>query len=1621
MLGIAKVLDNEDLKQIDVDALEEMDLRWQMAMLTMRARRFLQKTGRNLGDNRVTTMGFDMSKVKCYNCHIKGHFARECRSPKDTRRTVVAEPQRRHVPVETSTSNALVSQCDGIGSYDWSYQAEEEPANFALMAISSLNSSNNEVQSCSTACAKAYKQLYDQYDSQTAEICKSKIDVLSYQAALESIESRLVVYKQNESIFQDNIIVLKNEVVARDNYISNMKQKLKEAETERDDLKLKFEKFQSSSKSLSELIASQSNNKHGLGYLPSEDVFANLSFNCHSDKVQPSGGYNVVPPPITWNFMLPKPDLVFNTTPIAVETAHLAFNLVEAPILDHTPKPTSSKTTGSRKRKNRKTCFMCRGVDHLIKDCTFHAKPKIHPTPRNYVHMGYDKQYASSTKKYPQKHRVPAIVFTKSKPVSVTAARPVSAAVPKIMVAKPRHARSLHTKTNSIIRRHQTFSKFSKTNNSSPKVTAAHAKVGNPQYALKDKGVTDSGCSRHMTGNISYLSNFQEVNGGYVAFGGNPKGGKITGKGKIKTDSLLPIPFWAEAVNTACYVQNRVLVTKPQNKTLYELLHGRTPSIGFMIPFGCLVTILNTLDSLGKFEGKVDEGFLVGYSMNSKAFRVFNSTGPTSLFDIDSLTRTIINQSLQAIRLTPMQNKEGDTTFDGTEHDFEDFSNDSSNDVSAASPIVPAAGQNCSNITNPISAAGPSNSNSSSTRGNYSLRDASQSPDVLEMENIVYSDNENVGAEADLNNLKYSITISPILTTNIHNAHPISQIIGNLSSTTQTRSMARISRDQGGISQVLNEDFHTCIKRAIGTKWVYRNKKDERGIVVRNKARLVAQGHTQEEGIDYEEVFAPVARIETIRLFLAYASFMGFMVYQIDVKQKKDGIFINQDKYVAEILKKFRLTEGKSASTLIDTEKPLLKDPDGEDVDVHIYRSMIGSLMYLTSSRPDIMFAVCACVHFQQTVVTTSSTEAEYVAGASCYVQVLWIQNQMLDYVKQSNDVTRLQALVDKKKVVVTEATIRDALHLDDAKGVDCLPNEEIFATLARIGYEKPSTKLTFYKAFFSSQRVGKGCSGVETPLFKGMLIAREPENQGTIEEQGDEEEQGTSAEEPITAADVQSPLPQHQSPPPTQPHGAHFPMSLLQEALDTCATLARRVEHLEHDKLAQDLEILKLKSRVKKLEWANKVKTMKLRRLRKVGTSQRIESSADTIIEDVSNQGRMTEESNKDEGAKVVNEQEKTKEVRVNAADAQVEGRQAGIYHIDMDHAAKVLSMHEDEPKIQEAAEVVTTAKLITEVVAAVSGTVSAAAVVPAPVTAATVTPALVKVADKGKGILIEESKPMKKKQQVELDEAFTRKLQEEFNQDIDWETAIESCKTKSQRETFYSKIPRMSYDDIRPISEAKFNANLEFLLKSKEHIEEEESRAIALINETLAQKAAKRRRMNKKLKMKVPVVDYQIIHVDNKPRYKIIRANDTHQLYRSFTTMLNFFDREDLDTLWNIVKERFSTSKPNNFSNEYLLSTLKTMFGRPDGQDNVWRNQSTVHGQALVKRWKLLTSCRVHIISFNTTQIILLVERRYPLTKFTLEQMLNVIRLQVQEQSEMYLELIRFTRQQLQEGQHN
>nr|GFA81592.1 hypothetical protein [Tanacetum cinerariifolium] len=347
-------------------------------------------------------------------------------------------------------------------------------------------------------------------------------------------------------------------------------------------------------------------------------------------------------------------------------------------------------------------------------------------------------------------------------------------------------------------------------------------------------------------------------------------------------------------------------------------------------------------------------------------------------------------------------------------------------------------------------------------------------------------------------------------------------------------------------------------------------------------------------------------------------------------------------------------------------------------------------------------------------------------------------------------------------------------------------------------------------------------------------------------------------------------------------------------------------------------LEIVKLKARVKKLEKINKVKSSKLRRLKK------------------------------DEGIELVTAQEKDAKVKVRHAD-----KQAEIYNIDLDHSSKVLSMQEDDSEVQEAVEVVTTAKLMTEVV-------TAAVTQELPSDTPAETP---KVKEKGKGILIEAPKPMKKKDQIEMDAEYARKLREEINKEhaeayknIDWNAALDhvqskepqyikryhGMKKKPQTESearknmiFYLKntegykmdfFKGMKYDEILSIFQAKFDANMRFLFKSREDMEEEDEEIIKSINETPAQKASKRRKLHEQAKededlkkqlevvddedddvfieatpigRKVPVLDYEIVMINNKPRYKIIKADGTHQLYISFITMLKNFDREDLEDL--------------------------------------------------------------------------------------------------------------------------
>nr|GEU52866.1 putative ribonuclease H-like domain-containing protein [Tanacetum cinerariifolium] len=1876
-----------------------------MDMLAMRARRFLQRTGRKLGADRPTSMGFDMSKVECYICHKKGYFARECGSPKDSLRSYASEPQRRTVP---------------------SYQAEEELANYALMAFSSSSSSSN------------------------------------------------------------------NEVFTR-------------AMFDCDD------------------------------YLSSESDCESWPLTSLYDRFQPSERYHVVPPQYTGTFMPPKPNLVFNTALTVVETDHPAFNVQLSPTkpeqaLSHTNRPTTP----------------------IIEDWVSDSKDE-------------------SKTKAPQ--------------IAPSFVQPVRAAVTKIKVTRPRHANLIVTKSKSPIRRHLTRNPSLMTSNSPPRDTAVMAPVGNPQHALKDNGVIDSGYSRHLTGNMSYLSNFEELNGGYVAFGGNPKGGKISGKGKIKTGKLdfddvyfvKELKFNLFSVSQMCDKKNSVLFTDteclvlspdfklpdesqvllrvPRENNMYNVnLKNNVPSgdltclfakekidesnlwhrmlahINFktinklvivtddysrftwvfflankdetspilktfitglenqhslkvtviksdngtdfknndlnqfcgmkaikkelsihFYPFyfrlrQLILLVMSRIDSLAKFGGMVDEGFLVGYSVNSKAFRVFNGrtrivqetlhvcflknmpnvagSGPTWLFDIDSLTRTMnyqpvttrnqtnpsagfqdkfdakkageeIDQQYMLFLVwssgsTNPQNNDGDVTFDGMKHDFDAKKPEFEVSVSPSSSSqsrkqdnktkkeargkILTVGQNSLNSTNTFSAASPSNA-------------------PAKLEDITYSDDEDdVGAEADFNNLETSITEdgvhyeevfaliarieairlflayasfmgfmvyqmdvkSVFLYGTIEEEVYVCQPLG-FEDPDHPDKVYKAVKALYGLHQALRAWYETFANYLLGNSF-QREKIDQTLVINRQKGDiLLVQIYVDDIifGATNKDLCKSFEKLIKDKFQMSSIGELTFFL-GLQVKQKKDEIFISQDKYVAEILRKFGLTEGKSASTPIDTEKPLLKDPDSEDVDVHTYRSIIGSLMYLSSSRPDNMFAVHACAHFQvtpkashlyavkrifrylkgkphlglwypkdspfdlvaysdsdyagasldrksttrgchflgcrliswqckkQTVVATSSTETKYVAAASCYAQVLWIQNQLLDYgdspllgvntprsdedrlelmelmvfllpkvkkvrigvnavdlqvsavrhmllllvhkllmfnltnwccslsavkssIKQVNDVTRLQAIVDRKKVVVTEATIREELCFDDAEGVDCLANEEIFEELARIGYEKPSTKLTFYKAFFSSQwkflihTILQCMSAKRTSWneFSSLIVSAiirlssEPEidKEGDANEHVEEVDTGDAAHGDVSAArgevlaiteEPSIPSPTPPTPPPQPPQ--NIP-----------------------------------------------------------STSQRVETSDDTVMDDESNQGRMIAKMDQDDAVVLRDDKEEDKEVANPVKDvkeakadesAQDQGRQAEsqakTYKIDMDNANKVLSMQEVETKpaeVQEVVDVVTTAKLITEVVAAASETVTTAiaatpsrrrkrvvirdpeeesttsTIIPAktkskdkakfnsnvafllktkeqieedenralqkinetsaeraakrrklddevedlkrhlqivpnedddvyteatslarkvPVvdyeiiemnkkpyykiiradanfvsgeevptlkiysrpdaeccktssrrgnatrgrkgvviidpketaTPSTIIHSKAKSKDKGKRIVVEEPKPLKKQAQIEQDEAYARELEAELNKNIDWDEVIDHVQRKQKEDNAIKRnvagfkmdyFKGMTYDDIRPIFEKKFNSNVAFLLKTKKQMDAEDSRALKRLmpndEDDVYTKATP-------LALKVLVVDYESYTENNKPYYKIKRDDSSHQLYLSFISMLRNFDREGLEVLWRLVKEKFDSIKPNNFFDDFLLTTLGAMFEKPNIQAQIWKNQRSVHG---------------------------------------------------------------------------
>ncbi|GJX59607.1 putative ribonuclease H-like domain-containing protein [Tanacetum coccineum] len=664
----------------------------------------------------------------------------------------------------------------------------------------------------------------------------------------------------------------------------------------------------------------------------------------------------------------------------------------------------------------------------------------------------------------------------------------------------------------------------------------------------------------------------------------------------------------AKAVNTACYVQNRVLVIKPHNKTPYELFLGRKPVLRFMRLFGCLVTILNTIDHLGKFDGKANEGFLIGYSTNSKAFRVFNSrtriveetlhitflenksnvlgSGPEWLFDIDTLiksmnyepvvvrnqsngvaaTKACENTGKAKVETVPSKNYillpflTQDPPFSYSLKDspnarfkpsgeeekkhVEHLENKDSEVLNTEEPRVNQEQDESVNSTNNINTVS-STVNTASIEDNdvdeNTVYGCADDPNMPNLEEIVYSeDDEGVSVEADINNLDTFMLVSPILTTRIHKDHPFEQIIRDLQSAPQTKRMTKSVTEHEAIQEELLQfklqHVWTLVdlsygKRAIGTKWVYRNKKDKRGIVIRNKTRLVAQGYTQEEGIDYDEMDVKSAfymailkrsllscqppgfqrgqidktlfikRVKCdILLVQVYVddiifgynkkvlctefeklmhkkfpmSFMGELTFflGLQVTQKDDGIFISQDKFQVTPKVSHLYAVKRIFKYLKGQPKLGLWYPKDSPFDLEAYTDSdyAGVLRYhIRGAEAQIRFEAASKQSNDpplSRVNTLGSREdnmklkelmefctKQYALTVNPTIYTTCIEQFWATAkVKTVNEECQIQALVDKKKVIITETSIRSDLKLEGAEGTDCLPTATIFAELERMG-----------------------------------------------------------------------------------------------------------------------------------------------------------------------------------------------------------------------------------------------------------------------------------------------------------------------------------------------------------------------------------------------------------------------------------------------------------------------------------------------------------------------------------------------------------------------------------------
>ncbi|GJR39849.1 ribonuclease H-like domain-containing protein [Tanacetum coccineum] len=629
--------DDEDLLQIDEDAMEEIDIRWQVAMITARIRKFMRKTGRPIDLKPKNGITFDKSKIECFNCQKLGHFARECRFAKYQENRANGRQEKKTVAIEDSNSKALVATDnnedidwtkefdaepvtyammaltgveqddwsmefdaehvhfgqDGLGDFDWSNKDDDTPVSLALMAT------NSEVPYCSK-CSKSYKKLLESYQTERDNFQRARTEILGYQMSLESLEVMLKTHEKNEYAWGDKYEQMEYDLKIRDLKLEEKQKELDQALKERDDFKVKLEKWSNASVLQNEVLNKQryvsDKSCIGFGIESSNSMESDISSGDETltDSTY-ENAYKAVPPPTE-----SQKETVFNTENSEESFENRSPNSQNSVGQESRTKGLGNK--GGTARSRVPQAVLSRSTDGSYYPRMDSRRLESLVTPH---HRGNPKRISGL-----------AIIDSGCSGSSDRRQGQVVLILSVKRAPRKNDVYSLDLKNiipsggiTCLVQRHQWMK--------CPMAQKTGAWVN----------CTGTSCKKIEGMNVSEplnLLHIMDLFGPVSVESVNRKKTLIEAARTMLADLLLPIQFWAEAVNTACYVLNRVLVTKPQMKTPYEILMGRSPNISFMRPFGCPLTILNTLDQLGKFDGKSEEGYLLGYSTSSKGFRVYN-------------------------------------------------------------------------------------------------------------------------------------------------------------------------------------------------------------------------------------------------------------------------------------------------------------------------------------------------------------------------------------------------------------------------------------------------------------------------------------------------------------------------------------------------------------------------------------------------------------------------------------------------------------------------------------------------------------------------------------------------------------------------------------------------------------------------------------------------------------------------------------------------------------------------------------------------------------------------------------------------------------------------------------